>query len=379
MIKGLAIFPHYTVTGKQTIKAVVETENGVFSASVPFGTSTGANEAARISADAAISMSASLAKQLVGQPEDFRQVEAILKELDGTPNLAKLGANLILAIALATARAQTANRLYSILPSPGTFPIPVVNTIGGAQHGGGTDWQEFLLIPHKAASPAEAFQTVWEAYLAVGAALRAKGVMVGINKEHAYTARLDDLQTLELLDGIAGQYGLLLGIDFAASGIWDGRQYSYAAMNRKLMPESHLEFVENTAKSFKRLFFLEDAVHEEDFQGMAELTARLKGRLIVGDDIYCTNPARLEQGIKLQASNAIIIKPDQIGTLTDTMWTVEIAQQADLELVPSHRSNETSDDWLADLALAFGARYIKIGVGYDVPKHNRLVEAWQAR
>ncbi len=373
MISSLDIAPAFTVTGKRTISVVVTHESKHYSASVPFGTSTGKNEAVHLPPEKAQKNLPLLREKITGMEADYRKADLAAEKADGTNNFSRIGANLSLGISLAVARAQTDNLLFKIgSTAKGGFPVPVVNTIGGGKHGGSTDWQEFLLIPHSAKNPAEAYSVALEAYEAASKRLRESGRLLGINREHALIAKLNDSETLELLSKIAAEYGLKLGVDCAASSFFDNGRYTYHN-GRKLSAGEQIDYAVETAKRFG-IFYMEDPAHEEDFESFAEITRKLPNTLVTGDDVYCTNSGLLSKGIKSKASGAIIIKPDQIGSISKTEEVVSLAKKSGMAIIPSHRSNETPDAWLADLAMAFGAGYIKIGTGYDVSKHNRLME-----
>lgn len=375
MISSLDVFPAFTVTGKRTIGVVAGHEGKRYSASVPFGTSTGRNEAARIPAEKAYEK-LPLLEKLIGMEPDYIEADKKVEQADSTPNFSNIGANLSLGVSLAVARAQKDGMLFNIGQPPKRFPIPIVNTIGGGKHGGGTDWQEFLLIPHSARTPAEAYGMVLEGYESASKRLKESGKMIGINREHALITKMDDSETLEFLSGIADETGLKLGADCAASSFFGNGLYSYRS-GKRLSAGEQVDYAVGTAKKFG-LLYLEDPIQEEDFGSFAEVTRKLPSALVTGDDIYCTNPSLLAKGIKIKSSRAIIIKPDQIGNVSKTEQVVMLARKSGMVIVPSHRSNETDDSWLADLAMAFGAEYIKIGVGYDVSKHNRLMEIFSA-
>ncbi|MCK4531980.1 MAG: enolase, partial [Candidatus Aenigmarchaeota archaeon] len=216
----------------------------------------------------------------------------------------------------------------------------------------------------------------YEVWNIVGEELKKRKLLIGRNIENAWCSSLDDLKTLDFLSAIAEDFNVKLGIDFAASSFWNGKTYVYKGLKKELTPEKQIDAVEHVANVYD-LYFLEDPLHEEDFEGFAELNRRLHGRLIVGDDLYCTNTERVARGILSKSTNSAIIKPNQFGTLFQVSKVIRAMKKVGMVPVVSHRSGETEDDWLSDLALAWGAPMIKIGnLGPDIPKHNRLIEIW---
>jgi enolase len=371
MIKDIKIWIAFTANGKTTLAAQIITKNGIGTASVPAGISVGQYEAKALSPIKGQAILKKIKKQLIGKNE--ADIDIILKKIDPSSDFSYIGANIALALSLAAAR-SIYGQLWKI-GKPKAFPIPVVNIIGGGAHGGGTDWQEFLAIPVKAKSPYEAVQTAIEIWQTVGHSLSEKGLLKGRNSEGAWMAKLDDVKTLQLLADVCADWGCKIGLDCAASQLWDGYSYSYNALWRVLRPDQQIDFLTEICQNYK-IAYIEDPLHQGDFSGFSVLTSNLKKCLIVGDDLYCTRPELIEKGIKERASNGIIIKPNQVGTLTLAEKAVELAKRAGMVIIPSHRSQETEDDWIVDLALAWQAPLIKIGLA-DMPKFNRLAELWQ--
>jgi len=376
MIHYFKVYTAFNSKMDQTLLVKIWTDSGVWSASVPAGTSRGKCEVQDLPVWQAVRVAQKLNKTLRGLDEqDWQSCDIFLKQLDGTDKFSRIGGNLALAISLAIARAATGGELWRLTgkDKSARFPLPAANIIGGGKHGGGTDWQEFLAIPYRAKDPIEAFQTLVEVWRETGERLKKAGVLTGRNLENAWMSRLDETNTLDLLAEIAEEFDVRLGIDFAASSFWDGKKYVYK--KRKLSLEKQIRAVTKAAELYK-LCYLEDPLHEDEFEGFAVLNSRLgRSALVIGDDLYCTSRARLQQGLKLGATGGIIIKPNQIGSLYETGQTISLAKQAGQVIVPSHRSVETEDAWLADLAVAFEAPLIKIGLG-DIPKFNRLAELW---
>jgi enolase len=381
MIRNIKMIPVFTSKGSPTVKVKIFTDKSSYSASVPSGTSRGSHEAVELPVSKVLKFFSGVRPRFIGKDEsDWKGIDSLLERMDGTGNFSKIGENLALGISLAAARAASKGELWK-LDNPGLsapFPVPVANVIGGGSHGGGSDWQEFLLIPKSAKNPYEALKSLSEAWLTLGSDLRDKRLLFGRNIENAWMARLNNEQTLEMLVSYAEDFGMRIGIDFAASELWNGKVYNYSKLKQEMKPGKHLEYIEELAKSYK-IYYLEDPLHQDDFGQHKVLTHSLgKGSLVVGDDLYCTSKDRLRQGIKHRSTNAILVKPNQTGTLSRTMEVVKLAKEQDMVIVPSHRSGETDDDWLADLAVAWKAPLIKSGIsGLDMPKLNRLLELWE--
>ncbi len=381
MIRNIRMYPVFTSKGTPSVKVKIFTDSGSYSASVPSGTSRGRHEAAELPVPKVMKFFSRVRPHFIGRDEsNWESIDSTLERMDGTRDLSNMGENMALAISLAAARAARKGELWK-LDGPrlsAAFPIPVGNVMGGGVHGGGADWQEFLLIPHRARNPYDAIRDLTSAWLSIAEVLREKKFLFGRNIENAWMARLDNEKTLELLSSHASDWGMKTGVDFAASGLWDGKAYKYRKAGKEFRPGKHLEYIEEIAKSYK-LYYLEDPLHEDDFKQHTVLTHSLGGKcLVVGDDLYCTDSERVGQGIRNKSTNGILVKPNQTGTLSRAREVVRMARKAGITIVPSHRSGETDDDWLADLAIAWEAPLIKAGVtGMDIPKLNRLIELWE--
>ncbi len=381
MIRNLKIYPIFNSKGTPTIMVKVHTDEGFFSASIPSGTSKGKHEVKELPVGRVIKNFSKIRSRFIGKDErDWRGIDGLLKELDGTESFSKLGGNLSLSVSIACARAAFGNEIWKIhKPRMGIeFPIPLGNVIGGGKHLGGTDWQEFLVIPHEAKSPREAVEIMVSIWASLGEELRKKKILIGKNFENAWMTKLDDLKTLDLLSDVSDDWKVKLGIDFASSSLWNGKRYIYKKLGKSLTPSQHVDFITEVAKKYK-LYYLEDPIQEDGFRQFMILNHILgKDCIIVGDDLYCTNSKRLRKGIKNKATNGIIIKPNQIGTLSLADEVVRIAKENEMVIIPSHRSRETDDDWLADITLAWDAPLIKSGItGSDMAKLNRLIELWE--
>ncbi len=377
MIRSLSATTVINSAGGKSLVVRIRTDKGFFFASVPKGTSKGRHEAKSLPIEKELSVFSRIKDKFVGLDEgNWKKIDKFIQRTDGTGDFRKIGVDNALAISIAVARAAMGNRLWKI-GRGGRFPFPVGNIIGGGAHGGGSDWQEFLAIPVRAKTPKEAWDTLKDIWRDVGSILKRKGMLLGYNMEHAHMARLDETRALDMLSEVAESYGARLGIDVAASSFWKGKRYNYRKSGKTMTPKKHFDFVLDTAKKY-RIAYLEDPFHEEDFNSHHLLTKELgKRTLVVGDDLYTTNEKRLKKGLVKRATNAMIIKPNQRGTLSQVMDVVRLARAKRITIVPSHRSEETPDNWIADLSVGFGAPLIKIGLG-DIPEHKRLVELWKA-
>ena len=380
MIKDVKVYPSFMAIGRETVMVKIKTNKGIFSASVPSGTSKGAHEAKEFTTKKVRESLSKVRHEFIRKEENWQKIDEFLLELDGTKDFSKIGMNLALGVSIAVARAQTDGELWR-LNNPelrkGIFPYPLGNTIGGGKHGGGTDWQEFLILNHRAKDPHDGVETMIEIWSAIGEELKDKNVLVGRNLENAWMTKMDDFKTLDFLADIAHDWNVKLGMDFAASSFFKDGKYIYKKSGKELTTEQQIDLIEQVAKDYK-IYFLEDPFEENDYESFAELKSRLRsGHIVIGDDVYVTNPERFQEGIDKDCSHGIIIKPNQVGTLLQTQRVIDLCHEHEQVIVPSHRSGETTDPWLADLAVAWKSHIIKISsAGVDMAKHNRLIELW---
>ncbi len=376
MIKDIKITQILNSKGKPTIKIKIYTEKGIYSASVPSGTSKGVHEAIEISVSKVLKDFPKIKKKFIGL-EEKENIDNLLEKIDGTKKFSKIGGNLALAISVAFARAKTSGELWKLngLKKIYKFPFPLGNVIGGGAHGGGSDFQEFLILPWKAKNPKEAVETNLKVYNLIGKELKKRNLLIGKNFENAWKTKLNDLETLEFLSKITEDFELKIGIDFAASNFWNGKFYNYKKLGKTLSPGEQIDFIKEIKEKYN-LYYLEDPFQEEDFKSFSELRKKVKNCLIVGDDLICTNPERIKRGIK--SINGVIIKPNQIGNLSLAKKVVDIAKKNKIVPIISHRSGETLDNWIADLAIAWETPIIKTGAyGKErLSKLNRLIEIW---
>lgn len=328
--------------------------------------------------------------------EDQKTIDQKLIEADGTDNKSRLGANAILAVSLSVARAQAESEkkpLYQYLTKfnpdfSGTyiFPVPQMNVINGGKHANwATDIQEYLLFPIGASSINEAIRMNVEVYMTLKKILKEKGYSITVGDEGGFAPSnfKNNQQPFEILIEAISKSGyqpgkdIALGIDSAASEFYENGVYQLKKEGEKLTNEELISFYEHLVKRFP-LISLEDPLAEDDWKGFTLLTKKIgQKNQIIGDDLYVTNPKRLAKGIKEKATNAILIKLNQIGTLTETINTILMAKQAGFKTIISHRSGETEDSFIADLAVAMGTGQIKAGApcrSERTVKYNRLLK-----
>jgi enolase len=315
------------------------------------------------------------------------RIDQLLIDLDGTPNKSQLGANAILAVSLATAKAAASAvglPLYRYLGGPfaNLLPAPLMNVLNGGAHADNNlDIQEFMIVPIGAPSFREALRYGAEVFAALKQVLRQRGLSTGVGDEGGFAPNLDsNAAALDLLMTAIEQAGyrpgedIALALDVAANELLQDGQYHFEGKARSA--EQMVNYYEQLLANYP-ILSLEDGLAEEDWAGWQAMTARLGSRVqLVGDDLFVTNPARLQKGIDSGAANAILIKLNQIGTLTETVSTIQLAVQAGFRTLISHRSGETEDTTIADLAVATRAGQIKTGSlcrSERIAKYNQLL------
>ena len=382
--------------GDPTIEVDVTTVDGCGTASAPSGASTGKAEAIPFpqgGVDEAIKKVEELvAPELIGLYADEQQeVDKILRELDGTENFQNIGGNTAFAVSLAVADAASNSYglpLYQYLGGSlaAELPYPLGNVVGGGKHalGKATDIQEFLVLPVGAPSFSAAFAANAKIHKKLKEILKKVDSTFtgGKGDEGAWAPNVTNDQALEAVYAACKEVSEELGfdcrpgLDVASSSLWEPKKKSYVytrdGVNRD--QGEQIDYILRLIKKYN-LVYVEDPVHEDDFQGFKELTQKSSGCLICGDDLFVTNVNRLSQGIKVHAGNAIIIKMNQVGTLTETWDTTKLALENGYVPVVSHRSGETASTHIAHLAVAFKAPVIKTGVvgGERIAKLNELL------
>ncbi|MFM1957853.1 MAG: phosphopyruvate hydratase [Actinomycetota bacterium] len=320
---------------------------------------------------------------------DQRLVDAALIAIDGTDNKSKLGANAILGVSLANARAAAESTnlpLYRYLGGSNAYvlPVPLMNIINGGAHADtGVDIQEFMIVPHGAESFSEALRWGVEVYHQLKKLLSEKGLATGLGDEGGFAPDLpNNAAALELISEAIGLAGYKLGteialaLDVAATEFYDEKTGKYNFEGKQLSSDEMIAYYADLLARFP-LVSIEDPLAEDDWASWTKITAALGDKVqLVGDDLYVTNPSRLQKGIDLAAGNAILVKVNQIGTLTETMDAVSLAQRHGMKAIISHRSGETEDTFIADLAVATNAGQIKTGAparSERVAKYNQLL------
>ncbi len=381
--------------GNDAIEVDIITRGGFGRFSSPSGASTGkwevqafpvggVDEAVRI-------INSQLKPELIGMSvEDQKNIDSLLHEQDGTERLSKIGGNAALAISISSALAAASSRNIPLFQHLSGFPVkelplPLGNILGGGMHARGdrTDIQEFLALPLKAHSFIEAARANVRIHRILAEIFERNGIALGgKGDEGAWIAGLETSVALERLDEARRKVEeeldmkIGIGLDMASSTLWNSEEerYVYKKDRKKFDTGDQVEFVLSLIEKFG-LVYVEDPVNEEDFESLAELTKKSGNALICGDDSFTTNIERLELGSKHGAGNAIIIKPNQVGTLTDAYKTVKRAQSLGYAAVTSHRSGETCEPLIAQLAIAFNSPIIKTGVmgGERVAKINELI------
>ena len=320
---------------------------------------------------------------------DQAGLDQFLVKLDGTPNKARLGANAVLGVSLACARAAAAaggQPLYRYLGGDEaiTLPVPMVNILNGGRHAdGGTDFQEFMVVPLGAPTFREGLRWAAETFHALGGLLRQRGMPTGVGDEGGFAPALSSNESaVEMVMDAIQQAGyrpgdeVAIALDPATTELYGDGTYTLASEGRSLDTAALIDLWTDWAGRYP-IVSLEDGLAEDDWAGWAALTGRLGDRLqLVGDDLLVTNPARLERAIAEHAANAILIKVNQVGTLSEAMSAVRTARAADWGAVISHRSGETEDTTIADLSVALGTGQIKTGSmsrSERTAKYNRLL------
>lgn len=317
----------------------------------------------------------------------IREIDRVLQKLDGTPNKAHLGANATLAVSMACARAIAAHYrmpLFRYLGGAAAYelPRPMMNILNGGAHAGNNiDIQEFMIVPTGACCFREGLRWCAEIYHTLGRQLKEQGLSTGVGDEGGFAPDLpsDEAAIEAVLNAVekAGYGGKVqLALDAAGSEWVQGNRYRLPKRGKEYVVEDLIEYWENLVNKYP-IISIEDPLGEEDFAGWAALTARLGEKVqLVGDDLFVTNLERLRQGVDEGAGNAILIKPNQIGTLTETLDCIEFAKRSGYKTIISHRSGETEDTFIADLAVAVNAGQIKTGAPCRterVAKYNRLL------
>jgi len=398
--------------GNPTIQVTVETNDGAIGiAAVPSGASTGEHEALELRdkdkkrylgkgvKSAVANVNGPIAKLILGEPIlNQTHLDKVMIDADKTDNKGNFGANAILGVSLAIARAAADSQmvpLYRYLGGPGplSMPIPMMNILNGGAHADNSlDFQEFMIRPIGAPSCTEAIRYGAEIFHALKSLLKEKGHTTSVGDEGGFAPNLSsNEEALDLIVKAIEKAGykpgaqVTIALDPAASEFYDKKTKSYIEKKKKLRGDEFKSFTsEEMVANYAKLIdaypidSIEDGLDENDWEGWVHFTETLGDRLqIVGDDLFVTNPKFLQKGIETKAANAILIKLNQIGTLTETLETIEMAKSHGFKAIISHRSGETADTFIADLAVATRSGQIKTGSlcrSDRVAKYNRLIE-----
>mgnify|MGYP000382578329 CR=1 FL=1 len=388
--------------GNPTVEVEVYLEGGAMGrAAVPSGASTGAHEAVELRDEedrylgkgvqqAVDNVNNIIAPELIGY--DARSqvlVDEMMLQLDGTDNKGKLGANAILGVSMAVARAAALasdTYLFNYLGGVNAkrLPVPMLNILNGGEHAdNNVDIQEFMIMPVSADSFKSAIQAGAEIYHHLKKVLQTRGLNTGIGAEGGFAPDLSSneeaikiiLEAVEAAGYKAGK-DILLALDVAATEIYEDGQYHLKGEGVKKTSSEMVEFYKELVDKYP-IISIEDGLDEDDWEGWTELTEELGGKIqLVGDDLYVTNTERLKKGIERNCSNSILIKLNQIGTITETLDTIEMASRAGFTSVISHRSGETEDVTISDLVVAMNTGQIKTGAparSERVAKYNQLI------
>ena len=383
--------------GNPTIEVDVITWNGFGRAAAPSGASTGSREVVSFpegGVDVVVrEMEEFIASELIGMDaEDLTTIDEVLKEIDGTDNFSAIGGNTTVAISMAVAKAAAKSYnmpLYKYIGGNlvNELPFPLGNMMNGGAHAGinALDIQEFLVVPVGATSVADAIFANASVHKRLKELIQTKdsNFTGGKGDEGGWVPNITNDAALEIQAKACEEVGDELGIeirpslDMAASELWNAseQKYVYAQDGVKRDTGDQIDFVKDIIDTYK-MFYVEDPFDESDFEGFSQLTSKVGNKcLICGDDLFVTNKELLAKGIEMNAANAIIIKPNQIGSLSETYATVKLAKENNIVPVVSHRSGETTDETIAHLAVGFAAPLIKTGAigGERIAKLNELI------
>ncbi len=399
-IKGVKARQILDSRGNPTVEADLFLENGFWGrAAVPSGASTGKFEAVELRdggkrfsgkgvSKAVENVNLSIAPKIIGkEADDQAGIDNLMIELDGSPNKGNLGANSILAVSMALARAAAASHnlpLYRYLGGAGAniLPVPLMNVINGGMHADNNlDIQEFMIVPNGASSFSEGYRMAAEVFQTLKKVLKEKGCSTSVGDEGGFAPTVDNnREGIELILAAIQKAGykpgkdISLALDTAASSLYEDGAYTFE--KKKVGSDKIIAYYQELVSAYP-IISIEDGLAEEDWEGWIKLTAALGNRIqLIGDDIFVTSKTRLEEGIAKKVANSILIKLNQIGSVTETLLTIETARNAGYTSVISHRSGETEDTFIADLAVATGAGQLKTGSlsrSERLAKYNQLL------
>jgi enolase len=389
--------------GNPTVEVEVTLDDGSFSrAGVPSGASTGAHEALELrdgdkgryqgkgTRKAVTNVRETIAPKVIGQDAgDQTAIDNLMIKLDGTENKDKLGANAILGVSLAIAKANAFSRKLPLFRSLNRgpnykLPVPLMNVINGGAHAdNGLDVQEFMIAPVCGGKFSEALRAGSEIFHTLKSHLKKQGLATGVGDEGGFAPKLkSNLHALELVAEAIGLAGyklgtdIMLALDVAATELFDSETKQYRWEDRQISSDELIKIYNSWSQNFP-LVSVEDGLAEDDWDGWKAITERMGSRVqLVGDDLFVTNKKRIQRGIEGHIANAVLIKVNQIGTLTETLESIALAHKNNYRTIISHRSGETEDAFIADLAVATNSQQIKTGSlcrGERIAKYNQLL------
>jgi enolase len=371
-VLDLKIRKVYASNSKETIEIEAITKKGKIHSSVPFGTSKSKYEVRYLPFNQIINNFGRIKKYFLEEFDSLKDVDELLHTIDKTEDFREIGGNLALAISSVFLKAFALEEnvpVFLYLNKNPTIPKPVCNIAGGWK--GQSDIQEFLLLPLHQERFIESIDEIMDSYLKLGDELKKIDPTFNYSKniESAWVTSLPAEKILEAISKVKGE-NLMIGLDVAASNLWDGEKYVYK--DKQLSTMQQIDYMIELSRRYK-IFYVEDPFHQDDFVSFSVFTKN-SNCLVVGDDIYATNIKRLKAGLDIKTTNAVLVKPNQIGTITDALNFVKEAKKNNMKVVVSHRSAETDDNLLSHLAVGFGADYFKLGVsGERIVKINEMI------
>lgn len=374
----------FATNSEKTLEVELKTDKVSVRSSVPIGSSRSKHEVKYLPTAEAINKFLIMRRHVTSENlENQADVDELLHIIDNTSDFHEIGGNVMLAISSACLKAFAAEQdeeIFEYIAKENKFklemPRPLCNIVGGWKLSGSSDVQEFLFLPVHQTSFRESLNKMTVAYFAVAKKLRLEDPTFSYSKniESAWTANLKTEEVLDIMTKVANENLLKLGIDVAASQLWDGNQYYVYNYSGKILSSSQqVTYMGELARKYP-IIYIEDPLKDDDFVNFSVLTHMLQPRLICGDDLFASSVERLKPGIEMKATSAIIVKPNQVGTITDAINTVSLAKENNVAIVVSHRSSDTEDTLLSHFAVGVGANYCKFGISGDrVVKINEML------
>lgn len=381
--RNLKIREIFSTSSQKTVEVELETSKGTVKSSVPIGTSKGKHEVRYLPTDRAVLKFNIFKRHFTNEDfSDQQDVDNTLRIIDKTDDFRDIGGNLALAISSAFLKAfalEAGQEVFEYLLTQrrekSVMPRPICNVAGGWK-GQRSDIQEYLLLPVHQTSFFDSIEKISNSYMELGVRFSSLDPTFSFakNAESAWITNLKFDEIMKALTKIANENLLKIGLDIAASQLWDkNRYYVYSNSNKLLTAEEQMMFIRDTVKKYP-VIYIEDPFNEDDFVSFVGMTRELQPRIICGDDLYATSLKRLKDGIDFKATNAMIIKPSQVGTITDVMKVMEHAKRNKIITVMSHRSSETEDPLICHLAVGLNCDYVKLGIsGERTVKINEMI------